>query len=64
MQARRSGFWVAVATDDACQLPLPTQLPVLDLNNPAAIADWMLAHQERFAYDRHFHGELLTCARP
>ena len=57
-------FVVAVATDDACQLPLPTQLPVLDLNNPAAIADWMLAHQERFAYDRHFHGELLTCARP
>ena len=57
-------FVVAVATDDARQLPLPTQLPVLDLNNPAAIADWMLAHQERFAYDRHFHGELLTCARP
>ena len=57
-------FVVAVATDDADQLPLPTRLPVLDLNNPAAIADWMLAHCERFAYDRQCHGELLICARP
>ncbi len=56
-------FVVAVATDDARRLPLPTQLPVLDLNNPAAIADWMLAQRERFAYDRHSHGELLTCTR-
>ncbi len=57
-------FVVAVATGDARQLPIATQLPVLDLNNPAAIADWMLAHQQRFAYDRHCHGEPLTCARP
>lgn len=46
-------FVVAVATDDASQLPLPTGLPVLDLNHPAAIADWMLAHRARFAYHRN-----------
>lgn len=46
-------FVVAVATDDVRQLPFPTRLPVLDLNNPSAIADWMLAHRECFAYDRH-----------
>lgn len=51
-------FVVAIATDDAHQLPLSTRLPVLDLNNPAAIADWMLAQHERFAYDHHCHGEL------
>ena len=45
-------YVLAVATDDACCLPRPTQLPVLDLNDPAAIADWMLAHRARFVYER------------
>ncbi len=58
------GFVVAVATDNARLLPLTTQLPVLDLNNPSAIADWMLANRGLFVYDRQSHGEFLTCERP
>jgi molybdopterin-guanine dinucleotide biosynthesis adapter protein len=30
-------FVVAIATDDASQLPEPTQRPVLDINQPAAV---------------------------
>lgn len=43
-------FIVAVATDSAMQLPAPTALPVLDLNDPQALADWLLVHAERFEY--------------
>ena len=53
-------FIVAIATDAPSQLPTPTQLPLLDLNAPAAIADWLLAQGGRFAYDWQFHGETLT----
>lgn len=57
-------FIVAIATDAAAaQLPVPTQLPVLDLNTPVAIVDWLLSQGERFAYDWEHHGELLTCVR-
>ena len=38
----------------------PTQLPLLDLNAPAAIAHWLLSQGQRFAYDWQFHGETLT----
>lgn len=55
-------FIVAVATDDASRLPVPTPLPVLDLNAPDALADWLLAQGERFEYDRKPHGELPPCA--
>ena len=41
---------VAIATDSPEQLPQPTALPVLDLNNPQAIADFLLAHAERHEY--------------
>lgn len=44
-------FITAIATDTPAQLPTPTQRPVLDLNQPAAVADWLLAQGERFAYD-------------
>ncbi|QKO22028.1 molybdopterin-guanine dinucleotide biosynthesis protein B [Rhodoferax sp. BAB1] len=44
-------FIAAVATDDASQLPVPTGLDVLDLNNPDAVAGWLVAHGERFDYD-------------
>ena len=50
-------FIVAIATDAAAQLPTSTQLPVLDLNAPVAIVDWLLSQGERFAYHRQWHGE-------
>lgn len=43
----------AVATDRAGALPVPTALPLLDLNDAAAIGDWLLAHAARFAYPSH-----------
>ena len=50
-------FIVAIATDAAAQLPTPTRLPVLDLNAPAAIVDWLLSQGERFFYNWELHGE-------
>jgi molybdopterin-guanine dinucleotide biosynthesis protein B len=44
-------FVVAIATDDASQLPEPTQRPVLDINQPAAVADWLIAQGDRFEYE-------------
>lgn len=43
---------VAVATDDVSKLPVqpPAHITVLDLNQPAHIADWMLANASRFEY--------------
>ena len=52
-------FIVAIATDDAQRLPRPTQLPVLDLNQPAQVAQWLLAQGERFEYRWDQHGGLL-----
>ncbi len=43
-------FIVAVATDAPDQLPAPTQRPVLDLNNPDALAGWLVDNQDRFEY--------------
>ncbi|MDD2808297.1 molybdopterin-guanine dinucleotide biosynthesis protein B [Rhodoferax sp.] len=43
-------FIVAVATDSPDQLPAPTGLPVLDLNDPSAVADWLVAQGSRFDY--------------
>lgn len=45
---------VALATDDAAALPVqpPAHIPVLDLNQPAQIADWMLANASRFEYTK------------
>lgn len=44
-------FVVAIATDSPSDLPTPTGLPVLDLNNPRAVADWLLSQGERFIYN-------------
>ncbi len=44
-------FIAAVATDDASQLPVPTGLDLLDLNDADAVAGWLVAHGERFDYD-------------
>ena len=43
-------FIVAVATDAADQLPVPPACPVLDLNNAAAVASYLIDHQAVFSY--------------
>jgi len=45
-------FVVAIATDSPEKLPEPTERPVMDLNQPEAICDWLLLHAERFEYNR------------
>lgn len=44
-------FIAAIATDSPDALPVPTDLPVLDLNNPQALADWLLSQGERLIYN-------------
>ena len=41
---------IAVATDDPKLLPQPTRLPVLDLNDIDAIADFVLSKAHRWTY--------------
>jgi molybdopterin-guanine dinucleotide biosynthesis protein B len=43
-------FIVAIATDSPGQLPQATGRPVLDLNDPQALANWLIASQARFEY--------------
>ena len=50
---------MAIATDAPDQLPEPTLRPVLDLNAPAEVVDWMLQNADRFEYDWEMHGETL-----
>ncbi len=44
-------FVVAIATDSPEDLPEPTQRPVLDLNAPEAVFEWLLINQDRFDYN-------------
>jgi molybdopterin-guanine dinucleotide biosynthesis protein B len=44
-------FVVAIATDDAARLPEETLRPVLDLNAPDAIAQWLVDNGDRFDYE-------------
>lgn len=44
-------FVAAIATDSPGQLPESTQRPVLGLNQPDAVADWLLGQGDRFVYD-------------
>lgn len=41
---------LAIITDDPARLPAPARQPVLDINAPAQVADWLQAHAVRFAY--------------
>ncbi len=41
---------VAIATDSPESLPEKTLRPVLDLNAPESVADWLLANADRFNY--------------
>ena len=44
-------FVVAIATDSPAQLPETTLRPVLDLNDPDAVAQWLVDNQDRFDYN-------------
>ena len=44
-------FVVAIATDSPAQLPEATLRPVLDLNEPDAVAQWLVDNQHRFSYN-------------
>lgn len=44
-------FIVAVATDAPAALPQATLRPVLDLNQPETVAQWLLDQAHRFEYD-------------
>lgn len=47
---------VAVATDTPDRLPVPTGLPVLELDSPEGLADFLLRHAARFEYlSDHVH---------
>lgn len=41
---------LAIVTDSRDQLPSPTTCAILDINTPAAVADWLLDNQSRFEY--------------
>jgi molybdopterin-guanine dinucleotide biosynthesis protein B len=43
-------FVVAIATDRAEALPEPTGLPVLDINDPDAVAGFLLDNAQRYEY--------------
>ena len=43
---------VAVCTDIAAKLPQPTQLPVLDLNDPDSVAAFLIRNSESYEYVR------------
>ena len=43
-------FITAIATDSPEQMPVPTGLQVLDLNDPDAVVAWLLSQCERFEY--------------
>src|SRR5437868_8987028 len=43
-------FVVAIATDSPGEMPVETARPVLDLNNPDTIAQWLVDNGDRFEY--------------
>ncbi len=43
-------YVVAMATDSPAQLPEPTGLPIFDLNDPDAVAQFLLANPARYEY--------------
>ena len=49
------GNVIAVATDDVSALPVPPSQPVLDLNQPASVLQWLLEQGERLQYQAPQH---------
>lgn len=43
---------VAICTDSPGQLPAPTALPVLDLNDARAVAEFLLSSGDRYRYEQ------------
>ena len=43
-------FVVAIATDSPQQLPVETVRPVLDLNHPESVVEWLIQNASRFEY--------------
>ena len=43
-------FVVAIATDSPQQLPVETLRPVLDLNHPESVVEWLIQNAGRFEY--------------
>ncbi len=52
---------VAICTDSATLLPEPTRLPVLDLNDAAAVTAFLLGEVGRFIYRRPTDLNRATC---
>jgi molybdopterin-guanine dinucleotide biosynthesis protein B len=48
-------FVAAIATNAPGLLPVPTGLPVLDLDDPAQVVDWLEQYADRFEYDWDLH---------
>lgn len=48
-------FIAAIATDSPQQLPQPTALDVLDLNDPDAVAEWLMHYAGRFEYSSELY---------
>jgi molybdopterin-guanine dinucleotide biosynthesis protein B len=44
-------FVAAIATDSPGRLPVETLRPVLDLNDPDAVAQWLVENGQRFDYE-------------
>ena len=48
-------FITAIATDDPASLPVATLCPVLKLDDPGSVAEWLLAQGDRFHYSFDIH---------
>lgn len=48
-------FIAAIATDSPQDLPVPTGLAVLDLNDADAVVQWLLSQGERFDYNAEYY---------
>ena len=48
-------FIVAIATNTPAQLPQATLRPVLELDSPDAVADWLVQNGDRFEYSFDMH---------
>lgn len=52
-------FIAAIATDSPAELPVPTGLPLLDLNDPQAVLGWLLSQSERLTYNPELYQSVL-----
>ena len=57
-------YVVAISTDSPDRLPEPTGLPVLDLNDPDAVATYLLGNPERYEYRSPFDHDRVVDISP